>query len=73
MTRRIRRQTGIESPCIDICVIDRETRLCIGCARTGDEIAAWSRLTPEARRAIMDDLPGREAGPRSVPGPPSLR
>lgn len=47
------------SPCIKICVIDRQRGLCTGCLRTLDEIAAWSRLTPEARRRIMDDLPAR--------------
>ena len=27
--------------------------LCIGCYRTADEIAAWSRLTREARLALI--------------------
>ncbi|WP_296421239.1 DUF1289 domain-containing protein [Pseudooctadecabacter sp.] len=49
----------IESPCIKICVIHPETRLCTGCLRSIDEIGAWSRLTPEARKAVMDDLPAR--------------
>lgn len=54
---------AIESPCINICQIDRDSRLCIGCARTIDEIAAWGSMTPEARRRVMDDLPRRRAGP----------
>lgn len=49
----------IESPCIKICVIHPKTRLCTGCLRSIDEIGAWSRLTPEARKAVMDDLPAR--------------
>lgn len=49
----------IESPCIKICVIHPETRLCTGCLRSIDEIGAWSRLTPDARRAVMDELPAR--------------
>ena len=49
----------IESPCIRICVIDPKTRLCTGCWRRLDEIAAWSRLSPEDRRRIMADLPAR--------------
>lgn len=49
----------IDSPCIKICVIHPDAKLCVGCYRTGDEIAIWSRLTPEARRAIMADLPDR--------------
>ena len=54
---------AIESPCINICQIDRDSRLCIGCARTIDEIAAWGSMTPEARRLVMEDLPRRRTGP----------
>ena len=49
----------IESPCVQICVVHPETRICTGCYRTIDEITDWSRMTPEARRNIMDDLPAR--------------
>ncbi len=49
----------IESPCVNICVIHPEARICIGCHRTGEEITCWSRLSPEARRTIMADLPSR--------------
>ena len=51
----------IESPCVQICVVHPETRICTGCYRTIDEITDWSRMTPEARRNIMDDLPARAA------------
>jgi predicted Fe-S protein YdhL (DUF1289 family) len=49
----------IESPCVQICVVHPEMRICTGCYRTIDEISDWSRMTPEARRNIMDDLPAR--------------
>lgn len=49
----------IESPCVKICVVHPEARLCVGCYRSIDEIARWSRMTPEARRAVMAELPGR--------------
>ncbi|UYV38775.1 DUF1289 domain-containing protein [Rhodobacteraceae bacterium D3-12] len=51
----------IESPCVQICVIHPEARICTGCHRTGDEIARWSRMTPEERRTIMDELDARTA------------
>lgn len=51
----------VESPCIKICVLHPEARICIGCYRTGDEIAGWGRRTPEERREIMDQLPERKA------------
>jgi predicted Fe-S protein YdhL (DUF1289 family) len=49
----------IESPCIKTCVIDPATRLCDGCGRTLDEIAAWSTYTNDYRRRIMAELPSR--------------
>lgn len=49
----------IESPCVKICVVHPESRLCTGCLRTIDEIGAWSRMSPEARRSVMADLPSR--------------
>lgn len=56
---RVWRRDEIESPCIKICVLHHEARICVGCYRTGDEIARWSRLAPEERREIMDELPER--------------
>ena len=66
MSDEVWRRAEIESPCVKICVIHPETRLCLGCHRTIEEIAAWSRMTPEARRAVMAELPARiaAAGPR---------
>ncbi len=57
------RRDEIESPCVKICLIHPETGLCLGCKRTLEEIASWSRLTPEERRAIMAELPLRQAAP----------
>lgn len=51
----------IESPCVKICMIHPDARICVGCHRTGDEIARWSSLSPEQRRTIMAELPGRKA------------
>jgi predicted Fe-S protein YdhL (DUF1289 family) len=39
--------------------MDDASGLCIGCARTLDEIASWSVLDDDARRAIVAALPGR--------------
>lgn len=49
----------IESPCVRVCVIHEGAGLCIGCRRSRAEIAGWSRMTPEARRTIIDELPER--------------
>jgi uncharacterized protein len=50
----------VDSPCVNICVIHPASRLCTGCLRTIDEITAWSRFSPEDRRAIMAALPDRK-------------
>lgn len=44
---------AISTPCIKICVIDRVTGYCIGCGRTGMEIASWSTLQEPERQATM--------------------
>ena len=52
---------AILSPCTSVCEMDARTGLCRGCCRTLDEIAAWSVLDDEARRAVMAELPARRA------------
>jgi predicted Fe-S protein YdhL (DUF1289 family) len=49
-----------DSPCIQICQIDADHDICVGCFRTLDEIAAWGTMTAQSRQAIMDALPDRE-------------
>ncbi|HWT61019.1 MAG TPA: DUF1289 domain-containing protein [Ochrobactrum sp.] len=49
----------IESPCILVCVMDIQTGFCLGCARTLDEIAGWSSMDDDQRRAVMALLPAR--------------
>ncbi len=53
------RAEPVESPCIDVCVIDPESGLCEGCLRTLDEIAEWGLYSPAERRRVIDALPGR--------------
>lgn len=49
----------IQSPCVKLCTIHPETRLCTGCHRSLDEIGRWSKMTSEERTAIMQELPAR--------------
>lgn len=62
------KRAEIESPCVKICVIHPETRLCIGCKRSIEEIGGWGRLGPEGRSAVMADLPNRSAAPKTRRG-----
>ena len=47
-----------ESPCVRVCVM-HPAGVCAGCLRTLDEIAGWSGMSPEARRAVLTALPSR--------------
>ena len=61
MSDQIWKRDEIESPCIKICVVHPVERICTGCYRSIDEIGAWSKMSPEVRAAIMQDLPKRAA------------
>jgi predicted Fe-S protein YdhL (DUF1289 family) len=39
--------------------MDAKTGLCEGCARTLDEIAAWSLMDDADKQAVWDQLPAR--------------
>ncbi|MEI6099635.1 MAG: DUF1289 domain-containing protein [Alphaproteobacteria bacterium] len=59
MTDTVWARVEVDSPCVKICVIHPQERLCLGCYRTMEEIATWSRLTSEDRRAVIEALPSR--------------
>ena len=44
----------IPSPCKSICKMKDD--ICIGCKRTKDEIATWSKLTNEQKKSIVDRI-----------------
>ncbi|MEM5518243.1 DUF1289 domain-containing protein [Henriciella sp. AS95] len=49
----------ILSPCQNVCAVDAQTGLCLGCGRTLKEIGTWTRMTPDERRSVMKDLASR--------------
>jgi predicted Fe-S protein YdhL (DUF1289 family) len=51
----------VESPCVNVCTLDAH-KVCIGCGRTIDEIAVWSRLDDEERRAVCERAQSRNRG-----------
>ncbi|MEV8466385.1 DUF1289 domain-containing protein [Fluviibacterium sp. DFM31] len=61
MNTPVWKRDEIESPCVQICVIHPDTRLCAGCHRTMDEITEWGRMSVEQRRIVMAQLPQRAA------------
>jgi predicted Fe-S protein YdhL (DUF1289 family) len=59
----------LETPCVNICLIDSDAGLCIGCGRTIDEISRWGAMTPVERREIMACLAARLETIESVKEP----
>jgi uncharacterized protein len=49
----------IASPCVKLCVVHPEARICVGCLRTIHEITQWSRLSHDERASVMAELPSR--------------
>ena len=52
---------AVASPCNSVCSIDRVTGFCAGCFRTLAEIASWSDLSAQQKRAIISVLERRRA------------
>ena len=50
--------------------MDPSRGLCLGCARTLDEIARWASLTDEQRDRILAALPDRKSNIAEVSVPP---
>lgn len=54
-------ETGVPSPCINVCRMNEATGWCEGCYRTLDEIAFWSVLDDSDKLAVCALLPARRA------------
>lgn len=61
-------QAGLPSPCISVCRMDAATGWCEGCLRRLDEIAAWSTMPDEAKRAVWLQLSQRRVLWRRIKG-----
>ena len=46
----------IDSPCIDICTIDRDSGECIGCGRTVEEVRNWANFNNLKKKQILENL-----------------
>jgi uncharacterized protein len=55
----------VSTPCINVCVLDPLSALCIGCGRTGEEITAWATMSETERLTVMAGLEQRLAIARS--------
>ncbi len=60
----------MNSPCVKVCQMDPARGLCLGCARTLDEIARWAQMSDAEREGILAALPARKSDVLEVPVPP---
>jgi uncharacterized protein len=49
----------IDSPCVYICTTDPESGLCVGCGRTGEEIANWVIFSDKEKKKVLIELEKR--------------
>lgn len=64
---------AITSPCINICRMDPESGLCIGCLRTIGEIAAWGGASDAEKLAVLANIQIRRADQGTPPDDPAGR
>ena len=46
----------IKSPCVLTCTLDLRHGQCLGCGRSREQIAMWTRYSDAQRDSIMADL-----------------
>jgi len=54
------RSSAPHSPCINVCVLGANGH-CLGCLRTGDEIARWREMSAQEQWSVIDLLAVRLA------------
>ena len=61
---------NIKSPCNLICQLQLTSGLCLGCGRSREEIASWTRYTDAQREEIMRQLDKRM---ETLPAPDTIK
>ena len=59
MTDDVWRRDEIESPCVKVCVVHPESASASAATARSTRSPPGASMTPEARRAVMAELPGR--------------
>jgi predicted Fe-S protein YdhL (DUF1289 family) len=59
---------AVPSPCVNVCRMDAASGLCVGCWRTIDEIAAWSKMDDDGKRQVWQAIALRKADAPVVDG-----
>ena len=48
------------SPCVSVCTLDDDTGYCMGCGRTVEQSAGWTRMSKAEQWAVIDELAARD-------------
>ena len=59
MTDDIWKRDELDSPCVKICIIHSEEKICVGCFRTIAEIINWTKFSAKERNIISSSLKRR--------------
>ena len=51
----------VKSPCVNVCIIDTRTDLCMGCYRTIHEIMIWQKMSNDDKRATLRSIENERA------------
>ena len=46
----------VKSPCINICKINNDSGLCIGCYRNINEVYNWIRFTDKQKKIVLSKI-----------------
>ena len=60
----------VPSPCLGVCRLDASGRECLGCKRTLEEIAGWSRMTEPEKLKVLNALEQRRIKAPETKGEP---
>lgn len=61
MSEDIWKRNEVDSPCVKICIIHPQAKICTGCFRSIDEISSWSNMSESERKGIIKELPNRSS------------
>ncbi len=48
------KERTVQSPCVNVCELDR-TDVCKACCRSKEEIAAWSQLDNQSKKQVIQN------------------
>ncbi|MGH8751526.1 MAG: DUF1289 domain-containing protein [Burkholderiales bacterium] len=51
---------NVPSPCINQCVLDEETQLCLGCYRNIEEITLWGNYSDAEKKQVLEQIGQRK-------------